>query len=90
MPAYFCFCASRSLDQEIAPPAVAAAAASPLSGLPSSSTGVGKGVGGLVRGGGGGARALPGGLQMTSVPPSYWMDKVDNENASFKTVKDTR
>ena len=83
------FFTSRSLDQEIAPPA---AAARPRSVLPSVA-GVGKGVGGIGaggRGGGGGARALPGGLQMTSVPPPYWMDKVDNENASFKTVKDTQ
>ena len=87
--AYLLVYRSRSLDQEIVQPA---AAASSLSMLPNSTV-VGKDLGGMVAGGwagGGGARALPGGLQMTSVPPPYWMDKVDDENVSFKTVKDNR
>ncbi len=29
-------------------------------------------------------------LHMTSVPPSYWTDKVDTENNSLKTAKDTK
>ena len=66
---------SMSLDEKRAPPA---SVARPLSVLPSSN-GVGKRFGGIVSGGRGeGREALEfrGGLHMSSVPPSYWKDKV--------------
>lgn len=73
----------RSLDQEppspISPDDVAAAmSARNAAGIRDGSAGSG------------GYRDLPGGLHMTSVPPPYWMDKVDTENGSLKTAKDSK
>eukprot|EP00752_Nemacystus_decipiens_P001274 g1270.t1 len=82
--AYLLIYRSRSLDQEVAAPLSTAdiaaavkanvASAGRADGCNSSSS----------------SRILPGGLHMTSVPPSYWMDKVDTENDSLKTAKDSK
>ncbi|CAN0142172.1 unnamed protein product, partial [Ectocarpus sp. 12 AP-2014] len=73
--AYLLIYRSRSLDQEAGSPVSPADIATAVSASSAGS---------------GGPRNLPGGLHMTSVPPSYWMDKVDTENDSLKRVKDSK
>ncbi|CAM9781452.1 unnamed protein product [Scytosiphon promiscuus] len=85
--AYLLIYRSRSLDQEVPSLVTPAEIAAAIS---KACVGKDKGMAAASAESQGGGRDLPGGLHMTSVPPSYWMDKVDSENESLKTVKDTK
>lgn len=97
---------SRTLDQEpsssLAPSTLPSLAADMKKSGVLRRGGAGGGAGGVggvsigcASGGGGVGRpsslaSLTSSLHMTSVPPEYWMDKVEVENTSLKTANDSR
>eukprot|EP00903_Cladosiphon_okamuranus_P007249 g7034.t2 len=82
--AYLLIYRSRSLDQEVATPLSTADVAAAVNANMASAAAA------AASNSSGSSRVLPGGLHMTSVPPSYWMDKVDHENYSLKMAKDSK